>query len=667
MKTFSMFIAVVTIVLLHLGCASDEDKTSFENPVTLQTPAGLNAAPLGDDVVLENMYEAETAILADKTHVQVVTVIEGTGRVTLEARFRGVRDLGLGFPVYECELVDDAAEAIGGIAQGMSGSPVGPPGRVMGALAYGDYYSKAPTRFWVTAIDAMEASMTHQTFGDLRNAEPAPAAPSGVNSMYTPVKTPLMITGLQPHRLEQLNSRLQGSRYEFLQFIAAVNGAPGAPQIETTNLKAGDMIGAAVATGDVVNAIGFGTVTQVYDDGTFVAFGHPFNGNGKAAMPVYRAVVNGIVPNLQASYKSVAAYGNPIGTITKDLVPAIVGELGVVPEMIPVKIAYDAGSGESIEKHHEVAYGQETFIPTVVWITMDALRQEISPRTVNTTVALHFKETETTFTRSFRSATLDGSFDGAFQIDAVISNFTRILTNEAGKATLKEVSITIKDTPQIMRAAIHEVIVPEEIIPGESATFTIVLLPHWSATKNDRTIQKEVTIDIPENFPEGNARLQVAAQYQEGDIFLLGFDDFDFGFDDFEEIPLPENLDELIKQKEAELIDPGSILIRLTPPDDFGFDLDFDFEIPDFDFEIPEPDDIEMPEVPPVDDLSPLDDLPSLEDLEPAEPIEIEIIIEDFIVTGSKLISVDITVPNAEDDVPPDNPEDPILNLPNDE
>ena len=74
-----------------------------------------------------------------------------------------------------------------------------------------------------------------------------------------------------------------------------------------------------------------------------------------------------------------------------------------------------------------------------------------------------------------------------------------------------------------------------------------------------------------------------------------------------------------------------------------------------------------MPEVPPVDDLPPLDDLPSLEDLEPAEPIEIEIIIEDFIVTGSKLISVDITVPNTEDDVPPDNPEDPILNLPNDE
>ena len=96
----------------------------------------------------------------------------------------------------------------------------------------------------------------------------------------------------------------------------------------TTRLAAGDMIGVAVSTGDVVNSIGFGTVTQVYDDGTFVAFGHPMILSGKSALPVYRAVTNGIVANLQIPYKSSSAYGNPIGTITKDLRPAVVGELG---------------------------------------------------------------------------------------------------------------------------------------------------------------------------------------------------------------------------------------------------------------------------------------------------------------------------------------------------
>ena len=66
-----------------------------------------------------------------------------------------------------------------------------------------------PSRFWVTPIDAMEAAIHHQTFGDMLAAEPAPAAPGGITSVYTPVKTPLMITGIQPHRLEQLSSRLE--------------------------------------------------------------------------------------------------------------------------------------------------------------------------------------------------------------------------------------------------------------------------------------------------------------------------------------------------------------------------------------------------------------------------------------------------------------------------
>ena len=116
MKTFLTFTSIAIALLFYSGCNSDENRTAFENPATLQTPTELPAAPLGDDVVLENMYETEAIRLADKTPVQVVTVIEGTGRVTLEARFRGVRDFGFGFPVYECELVDDAAEAMGGIA-----------------------------------------------------------------------------------------------------------------------------------------------------------------------------------------------------------------------------------------------------------------------------------------------------------------------------------------------------------------------------------------------------------------------------------------------------------------------------------------------------------------------------------------------------------------------
>lgn len=649
MKNYFVLISLA-ILLCVIGCGQDE---VLEDPTDLNAPVGLSAAPLGNDVVFENMYEAEASMLADKTPVHIVTVIEGTGRVTLDARFRGVRDFGLGFPIYECELTDAAAHVMGGIAQGMSGSPVGPPGRIMGALAYGEELSATPHRFWVAAIDAMETAMTRQTFDDLLEQHLIPAAPSGrINAAYTPVKTPLMITGIQPHRLQQIASHLKGSRYDFIEIFSDVGGTVDAPVHDTSSLAAGDMIGVAMARGDIVNAIGFGTVTQVYDD-KFVAFGHPMNGDGGVSLPVYKAVVRGIVSKLDASYKSVAAYGKPIGTITKDLTPGIVGQLGVVPEMIPVKIAYRIDDGEIIEKDHEVAYGQETFIPIVTTATVEAIRQENSPGTVDGTITLRFKETEKTYTKHYRVASSALFLDTLLNVDDAIFSFTDMIANSTARASLAEVSITITETPIVKQAAVHDVIVPETIVPGESATFNIVLLPHWSATQGKaRTIQREVTLDIPQDFPAGEAHLSVVAEAGD-DVFFTDpfFGDFgDFGEEPTEDTQLPENLDDFIEQMEEKQIEKGRITITLSVAgfsDDFLFDdwgsfdagVDIPPELPE-DFVFPEEDDIPFPE-----------------DVVPPEPIEKEIVIEGFIVTGTKEMTVDIA--DISDPEPPHTEEAP--------
>ena len=698
MKKFLMLTSIAIVILCHLSCSPDEEQMQTENPLISDTLTGFNAPLLGD-VVLENMYEDEARKLTDKTPLQIVTVLEGTSRVVLQARFRGVRDFGFGFPLYECELMDESAEAMGGIAQGMSGSPVGPPGRIMGALAYGDSFSKAPTRFWVTSIDAMETSIDHQPLGEFLEQEPAPAAPAaGINATYSPVKTPLMITGIQPHRIEELSSHLPDVQRNFVELFAHIGGAPGAPPAGTSaKLAAGDMIGVAIATGDIVNAIGFGTVTQVYDD-KFIAFGHPMFGNGQSALPVYRAVTNGIVPNLSISYKSVSAYGNPIGTITKDLTPAIVGEFGAPPPMIPVKVTYHpANSPTPIEKHHRVAYGQEGYISIVAASTVEALRMEMSNATVDATVTLQFQETDTVYTESFRSASPSPFIDVLINTNQIVRSFVDTLANSAGKATLKSVAISVTDKPQITKAEIAEVIAPEEIIPGESATFSIVLVPHWSTAGVERTIQRDVTLEIPEDFPAGEANLSVTAA---GPSDLFGFGDlgpppdaiFDFGFGggfgDEEERPVPKNLDELIKQMLEDQIDPGLITVTLSPsgfggdfpplpPDLFPGDLPLpegflppDAEMPEDDEdgddgngdgeEMPEDgegDDGEMPEdgeegdagdgeIPPdfqlPEGFPPLDGLPFPEDIGPPPTVETELTINGFIVTGYKDITVTI-------------------------
>ena len=643
MKHVLVFLSIAIAMLCQLSCASDEAQTELENPVASDL---INAAPLLGDVVLENMYEDEVLKLTDKTPVQIVTVLEGTNRVVLNARFRGVRYFNdLGFPLYECELMDASAEAMGGIAQGMSGSPVGPPGQIMGALSYGMGFSKPPTRFWVTSIDAMEATIDHRPMGEFLEA--APAAPGvDVSATYAPVKTPVMVSGVTPQRLQEFASHLDETQHNFVELFADIGGAPAAPPAGATQkLAAGDMIGAALATGDMVNVIGYGTVTQVYNDGTFIAFGHHFFGSGKSQLPVYRAVVNGIFPSLIISRKSVSAYGNPIGTITKDLAAGIVGELGAPPPMIPVTTTYHpANSPTPIVKHHRVAYGQESYIRLVAAGTIEQLRMESSHGTVDGTIALAFEETDATYTESFRSSSSAVYTDVKIHTGRIISAFSDTQRNAAGKATFKSVSISVTDKPQIAKAKIAEVLAPDEIQQGDRATVSIVLVPHWNAAGVERTIQRDITLDIPEDFPTGEATLSVsasAAAPQLPPLVLpdgLVIDIGETGPADEAKQPIPKNLDELIKQLEEEQVDAGLITITLTASG-IGGDL------------------LTLPGVPLPEDLLPSTD----DDGEGMKPLETELTIDNFIVSGNKEVTVTIKGEDTADITIPEVPGVPIL------
>ena len=551
MKRFFVLAGIAIVILCQLSCSSDEEQAQIQNPAIADATDGFIAAPIVGEVLLESMYEDEVRSLATKTPVEIITAIEGTSKVIVEAEFRRVQNSRFGFPLYECVLTDEAVTAMGGIAQGMSGSPVGTSGRVFGALAYGDNWAEAPHRFWVTPIDAMEATLEHNTFGEFL----APAAPGAVvNSTYTAVKTPITISGIDNNRLQQLSSHLNDTRFNNVEFFSRIGGAPAAPPANaSSNLSAGDMIGVAIVTGDIVNSIGFGTVTQVYGD-KFVAFGHDFFRDGQVSMPVYRAVVDGIVPSTRVAYKSATAYGNPIGTITKDLRAGIVGELGKLPPMIPVTVFYQpVNSAEPVQTHHKVAYGQEWAIPIVAATTLDAIRSEISPGTIEANVAISFKETDNVYTESFRSIAPDPYEAVLENMDIIVQSFTHILANGAGRATIDEINISLIDIPNILHTEITDIHVVGEVKQGEEATFVVEMLPHWSATGRNRKMYREVKLQIPELFISGPAALSIAA------VTEYGFNPFSNPF-----APPPESLDQLIEQLKDSQFDKGLVLVTLA-------------------------------------------------------------------------------------------------------
>ena len=129
-----------------------------------------------------------------------------------------------------------------------------------------------------------------------------------------------------------------------------------------------------------------------------------------------------------------------------------------------------------------------------------------------------------------------------------------------------------------MLAKVHKVIVPEEgITPGKDLTVSVVLLPHWSAADDERTIQRDVTIEVPEYFPFGPALLTVDAAGSSSDLpdeVLLPLTIISelFSGPDEEPVPDPENLDELIQQMKDRQIDPSEITLTLEtllPPEAF--------------------------------------------------------------------------------------------------
>ena len=93
--------------------------------------------------------------------------------------------------------------------------------------------------------------------------------------------------------------------------------------------------------------------------------------------------------------------------------------------------------------------------------------------------------------------------------------------------------------------------------------------------------RREVTLEVPEDFPAGEANINVSAGFRRflrgsldappGDVPIPDFG-FDFdGFGDEEERPVPQNLDELIKQMAEDQIDPGLITVTLSSSEFGGF------------------------------------------------------------------------------------------------
>ncbi len=274
-------------------------------------------------------------------------------------------------------VVRVSGEAIGrsgGIAQGMSGSPIYIDGKMIGALSRAASWSKEITPIGlVTPIEQMlgiidtingtsiasrpreETLLTGVSLAEV-DAPPAitalQAAPDTIFAY--PVSSPLLVTGLSGRGLETLmegsTAQPDGLLSNFLptglsstvpglsSFGLRLNPIAGGTTGNTDGgapLQPGSAIGVALASGDVtIGALG----TLTYGEGNaIVGFGHPFLSNGTAAFPLTTVHIYDTMKAYDASFK-LGTLGESIGTILEDRMPGIGGRIGKEPELINLSL-----------------------------------------------------------------------------------------------------------------------------------------------------------------------------------------------------------------------------------------------------------------------------------------------------------------------------------------
>ena len=319
-----------------------------------------------------------------------LTVVAGEELSRFEVEVIGVLDEpGTANDFIIVRVSGDAITRSGGIAQGMSGSPVYLDGKLAGALSRAALWSAQPDRplGLVTPIEPMLEVLSEfkpptqpeepqklpvpkelEKMGvtGMVLCQAPPAQPMGTLLYAWPVQSPILVQGLSPRSLELLSQgvevemvdhpflRLRPSWREGIPGLSGpgvgriVQAPMGARGDAGTGFVPGGPVGVGLLTGDVtIGALG--TVTLV-DGDALLAFGHPFLFAGRTDYFLTSAYIFDTVAALDAPYK-LGTLGASQGAILADRWTAIGGLVGRNPSPIDINLSvWDEarGSGEEL-------------------------------------------------------------------------------------------------------------------------------------------------------------------------------------------------------------------------------------------------------------------------------------------------------------------------------
>ena len=433
-------------------------------------------------------------------------------------------------PLYMFEASDPVLIQLGGIASGMSGSPIFTEQGTWGAIAYAYNNQDSPPYYgWATPIEWVIG-----TRGRIPTAKPM-ATWEG-NSII-PLDIPLLSTGLNGVRLlpEGRSSILSGA------------SAAGLTQERQVSFEAGRPLAVGLLLGELTLGA---TGTISYVDGNRVyGFGHPLYGNGPVELPIIEAKVLGEVSNLSAPFKEIMLNPTVRGTLTEDRLPAVRGVLDQEPDLVPIKSVYTFPSGSTVELAHRMAVGISPYasldLVARAFFAPLANRVDNDPEhSIRVTTDIAFTGSDSTLTRSRLYSSPDGRLLASiFSASGDMSFALEELTTRFDYAVyVREAEVQVEVIPGTRFATVGQVTADSVISLGSTLNIT-------TALRVGRTEDREVelALSVPDTLFPGFYQLEV------GSAATLGPDELLFGPPSFGP-PTEESLDD--------------VFVRLNKPDE---------------------------------------------------------------------------------------------------
>lgn len=414
------------------------------------------------------------------------TVISGDKIEDFNVEILGVNGSeSSGYSIF-VRLYGDLIDKTGGVAQGMSGSPVYVDGRLVGAVAFGKAFND-PHYCFLTPIGSMLKLLD---------------MPLAHDSVFLPKGTALQAGGFTQEGMAYLSEKLQAVGLE------AINGGGSGGAAGSGRLQPGSAVGVSLMNGDL--SLGaLGTVTWTDDEGHILAFGHPFMQRGDSGYFMNKVWILGCIPNLQSSYK-VGNIGEVIGTINQDRASGIAGKVGAAPPSIPLFVTVsDTGRGANSSSRMKIV-NDEQLIPVILDAAVFNTVSKTVDRNGGGTAKVHFTINGVDSQKQPILIDRDNMYYAnenlLKSINGELVEAANMLTqNKFEKVDIYDINVSAQVTEDVQVAEIIKVTPQQrEVRPGDKLLVDVVLKPY-----RGEEFTASIPFIVPKNHPGGKMALSV--------------------------------------------------------------------------------------------------------------------------------------------------------------